>query len=140
MPRNAVTSTITGAVKRWGDLDFSSTIGANEVQVSLRDGAVPHPESEPLHHFTVTRGGAFAKLSAPQRQAADAELAAEQQAAAVGAKQIGRVVGSPGDLPLPPPAAGLLVGLVDGGGGIPAIALSEATRWAIFDADRFHGP
>ncbi len=131
--RNAVTDTALGYVKRWSNTDFAtdgSFDAATETQVSLNDGTVPVVGITLFHNKVVS--GAFASQSPAEEAATDAARAAEAQSEATGAVRIERVVANPGQLPVPPPQGGLLVGVVNTGGGVPGLALSTGTGWAIF--------
>lgn len=135
MPRNAVISDATLRVKFWGDQDFSGFIVAGETQLPLNPGAVPL-EGELLAHQTVGVAGDFVLLSPAEQTAADAEVAAEEQALVKGAAIVGRTVADASELPVPPPMRGLFVGMADGGLGVPALAISGNANWFIFDRDR----
>ena len=129
--RVAVTLTSTLQLLRW-------TVGATDPSFN--------PATETLHalirpvviaagtvkrHYKVV--GGIAVIMTPAEQAVvDAATAAAEQAAATGAVRIDRVVSNPGQLPIPPPRAGLLVGVANTGGGVPGLAMSTGTGWAIF--------
>lgn len=129
---NAVLDTVTGVgyVKRWGDADFSATVVAGEVQVALNDGQVKPDPSEPNRHYTVT-AGVFVLLNAADQATADTAF----QATLLGAQVVTHVFQTIADLPLPPPISGAFVGVVNGPGGLPGLALSTNTHWILFAAD-----
>ncbi len=129
---NAVldTATGTGYVKRWGDADFSATLGADETQVPLNDGEVKPDPSEPNRHYTIT-AGAFVLLSPADQATAD--LAYNQTLQ--GAQVIAKVFQNLADLPVPPPVAGAFVAIVNGPGGLPGLALTTNTNYILFAAD-----
>lgn len=134
---NAVLDTLTGTgyVKRWGDTDFSAGLAAGETQVALNAGQVKPDDTQPNRHYTVT-AGVFVLLSAPNQALADAAYNATLQ----GAQVVTRVFQTVAQLPLPPPVSGAFVGIVNGPGGLPGLALSTNTFWVLFAADGQHGP
>lgn len=129
--RVAVTLTSTLQLLRW-------TVGATDPSFK--------PASETLHALTrpvklaagvprwhhKVNAGLVVVMTAPERAVVDAAMAAKAQAEAAGAVRIERVVSNPGELPVPPPRAGLLVGVANTGGGVPGLAMSTGTGWAIF--------
>jgi len=135
---NAIVVDATGEVRAFGYVDFTEVLEAGQSQVVLADGAAP-PSSTPLHHLKVV-GGLLVEASAAEKAAADIVNTARAEDAAQGAVRIDLVVNNTARLPLPPPATGLLVGVRDGGAGVPALAISANNRWFIFDSDRQVGP
>ena len=131
MTRRAVTDPTTGRVKRWGDTDFTAQLNG-DVQTVIGDDDRPDP-ALPLHHQKIA-AGTFAPMTAPERAASDAQLAALDAAQLPDAARIERAVLNTGALPLPPPRAGLLVAVRNVGGGTPGLAYSTATGWVIFTA------
>ena len=76
-----------------------------------------------------------------------AEVAAVQAADAAadaanlpGALTISRIVATPADLPLPPPAQGMFVGVQNTGAGSVGLAISGGARWFLFESDSVVGP
>ena len=134
---NAVLDTTTGVgyVKRWGEADFSASLVAGEVQVALNDGEQKPDGTEPNRHYTVT-AGAFALLSPADQATADAAYQATLQNVQV----IKYTFQTAADLPLPPPIQGAIVAIVNGPGGLPALAVSAPTFWVLFAADGQQGP
>ncbi len=116
-----------------GDIDL-----ATEEQAEVTGQPIPL-QGIPIEHQTIV-AGQFSELTAPQKTAVQVARDIEDEASARGAVSVKRVVADTTKLPLPPPEVGLLVGVVDGGGGVPALAISSATKWAIFDSDRMIGP
>ncbi len=138
MPK-AVIHTATGAVLRYGYCDFS-TDGtfdpATQTQVDVTEGSVPLANI-PLYYNKIV-GGLFVEMSAAQKAAVDAARAAEKTAALDGAVRVERVVNSLAALPIPPPAAGLLVGVITA--GQMGLAISGTDRWFLFAVDGVVGP
>lgn len=134
--RNALIEKATGRCVSVGYVSFEDADLAKHTVVPVRTGA-PLPANVPLQHLTV-QDGEFVELDAQTKAVVDADLIDEERRKAVGALHIERVVPDASYLPIPPPRPKLLVGLVDGGGpnGHPALAISTASGWAVFDADR----
>lgn len=123
-----------------GDIDLDT-----QEQVDLHLGQVRVPDV-PMEHQTVIQTdiggvvkGVFAELTGPEKDAIDAAQELDDTAALKGHLRIDRFVPNTGALPVPP-KPGILVGVVDGGSGKPALAISRVNDWAIFDADRIIDP
>ncbi len=131
--RRAVTLQATTQLLRWGvgpDPDLKPATETEHVlsqPVIIAVGTVQR-------HYTVDGAGVAVLMGAAQQAIVDAATAAEQQADATGALLIQRVVANPSQLPIPPPRAGLLVGVINTGGGVPGLAMSTGVGWAIFPA------
>ena len=135
MAHNAVIDNTIGYVKRWGYSDFSSTLQTGETQVALNEGA--SLAVEPFYYNKVV-AGEFVELSQSEKDAVDAAHEAEDTAELKGAVRIERVVSSAAALPLPPPAPGLLVGVVTA--TQIGLAISGSDRWFLFAVDAVVGP
>ena len=138
--RNAVTDNAVLSVLRYGATDFTtdgSFNGATQTQVALNPGTQP-PAGVQLSHVKVVAGD-FVEMTAPEKAAVDAAEAASIAANLPTATVLFEVANTAA-LPLPPPAAGLMVMVADVGGGSPALAISQAARWAIINVDSFVGP
>lgn len=70
MARNAVIDDATGAVKRWGECDFTAELVAGESQVSLDADVFPAAGVKRRHHKVVD--GAFVEMTQGEKDAADA--------------------------------------------------------------------
>lgn len=134
---NVIVDIATGRVLGFGHADLSSVLRPGQRQLLLQDGEQP-PDGVPMRHLRIS-GGRFVRGNPAQRDAADVADESERRARAEGAVQLQRVVNNPGQLPLPPPRNGLMVMVRDGGAGVPALAVSTNTQWAIFDAQRMIG-
>lgn len=137
--RKAVINTATGAVIRYGYCDFStdgSFDGATQTQVDLNEDSNRIPDI-PIYHNKIVAGG-FAEMSQAEKDAVDAAREATATANLDGSVKLDRVVNSTGDLPLPPPKAGLMVGVVQR--GQIGLAISGPDRWFLIAVDAVVGP
>jgi len=137
MSRKAVTQTATGAVMQYGYCDFTSEIDPlTQSQVDLNEGTILVADI-PLYHHKVVAGN-FVEMSAAEKATVDAAREAESTAKLDGAVHIQRVVNSISELPLPPPKAGLLVGVITTGN--IGLAISGTNKWFLFAVDGMVGP
>lgn len=131
--KNVVTSNLTGAVYKYGYTDFTGQFNpADFTQITL-DPTAQFVENVPKYYHKVV-GLLLQEMTALEKAAVDTEREAYQDSKLAGAARIGKKFPNLAALPVPPPAAGLLVA-IENVAGSWAFAFSTTTGYIVFTSD-----
>lgn len=132
----ALTSNLTGSVRRYGVTDFTGTFNpADFTQYVLNDSTSFVSGVATYYHKVVA--GDLVEMTAPEKAAVDDEIDARHVNELKYPSVVQKVVPNLAALPVPPPKMGVIVG-VQNIGGSRGFVISTGVDYLVFVSDGTH--
>lgn len=129
----AVTSNLTGSVRKYGVTDFTGTFNpADFTQFVLNDSTSFVPGVATYYHKVIA--GDLVEMTAPEKAAVDTEIDERHTAQLKYPAVVQKIVPNLAALPVPPPKMGVIVG-VQSIAGSRGFVISTGVDYLVFVSD-----
>lgn len=136
MPKICVTDNGTGGVIKYGRTDFTGTFNPAIETQHILDDLAQFVEGVPTYYHKVV-ANLLEEMTAPEKAAVDTYRENKQLNELKFPTVVQKIVAVLGDLPVPPPKMGVIIG-VQNIAGSPGIAISTNTNYIVFQSDGVH--
>lgn len=136
MPKICVTDNGTGGVIKYGRTDFTGTFNPAIETQHILDDLAQFVEGVPTYYHKVV-ANLLEEMTAPEKAAVDVYRENKELNELKFPAVVQKIVAVLGDLPVPPPKMGVIIG-VQNIAGSPGIAISTNTNYIVFQSDGVH--